>query len=229
MSKKGGFSHKGALHSPPCGTRESAPCHGTPHTSVQSCPGPPCSQDCPNVCSIAHRLMLCVVPILWQVARQCRAPKVWPHRRSARSMSSWTRQLRPLLLRSRPSRPSQGHPPRSQPPRRALRQTHLVTAQPTYPSPAFDSLQPGAAQTTGVIATIEGDLAGGSAAGCGSVLDDLVLFSLPLLLPVAARRPGAARRRPRSVRRCISAATTFVRLGRAARASPASLATPFFR
>ena len=135
---------------------------------------------------------------------------------------------RPLLVRAQP-RPTS---PRVAPHRlcpaaccRRLPRCRLL--HPLLMLPAFDSLQHYAARATATIATIEDGLAGGSPAGCGAFLDVSELLSLlPLLLPVAARRLGAARRRQRRLFRRSSAAARTGRLRRASRASLAALAAP---
>ena len=86
----------------------------------------------------------------------------------------------------------------------------------------FDSPLQSAANSTTSTATIDGKVAAAFSAAASFLFDDSVLFSLQLLLPwVAARQHGALRRRQRRLRRRISAAATFARLGRAVRASPA--------
>ena len=111
----------------------------------------------------------------------------------------------------------------------ALHASHRLPVPPLSPPSAFDSLVKHTSRWTGAITTIEDGIAAGCTAGCSAILDDSELLSMPsLLMLVAVRRRGAARRRPRWPRRCSSAAAMFARLGRAARASPASPATPFF-
>ena len=83
-----------------------------------------------------------------------------------------------------------------------------------------------AARSTGTIATIEDGIVGGSPAGCGIFLDGSELLSLlPLLLPVTARRPRAARRRSWRLWRRSSEAARTRRFRRAARASLVAQAT----
>ena len=60
----------------------------------------------------------------------------------------------------------------------------------------FVSLQLSTGSPATIPATIEAEMAGGTAAVCVAFLDDSELLSLLLLLlSVTARRPGAARRR----------------------------------
>ena len=92
---------------------------------------------------------------------------------------------------------------------------------------AFDLRLHRPARTTGATTVVGAEVAGVSSAVGGSILAEFVPLSLrsllPLVLPTAARRRGAAWRRPRRLRRRSSAAATAGRLGRASRASPAAL------
>ena len=82
------------------------------------------------------------------------------------------------------------------------------------------------ARATGAITIVGAEVAGLSSALCDSILAEFVLLSLrsllPLVLPAAARRRGAAWRRPRQLWRRGAAAAIIRRLGRAARACPAA-------
>ena len=109
----------------------------------------------------------------------------------------------------------------------ALHASARLHLQPTYHCPAFDSLLQSAARSTGIITAIEAEMAGVFSAAILVVLDDPVLLALTRgLLPVTARRPGAARRRLRQLWRRSSAAARTGRHRRASRTSPAALATP---
>ena len=96
--------------------------------------------------------------------------------------------------------------------------------------PAFDMRLHRPARATGAITSVGAEVAGVSLALCDSILAEFVLLSLrlllPLVLPSAARRGGAAWRRPRQLWRRGAAAAIIRRLGRAASASPAAFSGP---
>ena len=97
-----------------------------------------------------------------------------------------------------------------------------VQLTPLSPLPAFGSLQRSTARWTGATTTIEAEVASGFSVPILSILDDPTLLELSVgLLPVAARRRGAARRRLWQLWRRSSAAAATGQLWRAARASPA--------
>ena len=96
-------------------------------------------------------------------------------------------------------------------------------------SPLFVFVSPlqSTARPTASTTAITAEVAEMLSVGGGSILVDSVLFSrLPRLVPVAARRLGAARRRQRRLLQRSSAAARTGRLGRTACASAAALATP---
>ena len=101
----------------------------------------------------------------------------------------------------------------------------LAAAHPSH-CPAFDVLLYRPARPTTVTTVAGTEVAGVSSALCDSIMAEFVLLSLrsllPLVLPAAARRCGAAWRRPRHTWRRGAAAAIIRRLGRAARTSPAT-------
>ena len=102
-----------------------------------------------------------------------------------------------------------------------------LPAAPLSPLPAFDSLQQSTARSTGATTTIKTEVASGLLVPILSILDDPTLLELSVgLLPVAARRHGAARRRLWRLRRRTSAAARTRRLRRAARECLAALVAP---
>jgi hypothetical protein len=93
--------------------------------------------------------------------------------------------------------------------------------------PAFDLLLHRPARPTAVTTVVGAKVAGVLSAGCRSILDVLVFFSLlPALLAGRWRRRGVAMRRIRQLWLRSSAAATIGVLGRAARASPAARMAP---
>ena len=127
-------------------------------------------------------------------------------------------QPRPASLRAAPHRLC---PCRMSSPAAAL----LAAAHPSH-CPAFDVLLYRPARPTTVTTVAGTEVAGVSSALCDSIMAEFVLLSLrsllPLVLPAAARRCGAAWRRPRHTWRRGAAAAIIRRLGRAARTSPAT-------
>ena len=97
--------------------------------------------------------------------------------------------------------------------------------QGTYHCAVFVLLLSSTARSSGTIATIRAEVLGVFAAGCGSILNDLVLLALDAA--AAGRRStwlGAAKRRPRALCSSSRAAAGFGRLGRHSRAFFAALA-----
>ena len=178
------------------GRAEPAPCGRTARPGFQLC--------AQRLCYHSRVRERCVDPTVWSGRMHCagRSPTV----SAPRATQSRPLSRHGLAARHR-QRPAARCPPWHEGALHASARLHL---QPTYQSPAFDSLQHGAARRIGAITTIEDDLTASSAAVCGTFLDDSVpLWLLPLLLPVAARRPGAARRQQRRLWRRIRAAAIF--------------------
>ena len=107
----------------------------------------------------------------------------------------------------------------------SVRHAH-VHLQPTYRFPMFDSLQLGKPRPGRISTAIGGEVSVVvDAAACAFFDDYMLARALPLLLRVAFRRRGAARRRSRRLWWRIRAAAIFRRFGRSACAPPAVQAT----